>query len=143
MNQKAESLQAYFAEKKLNFFQVQEMNDELKTVLFRSNIEIQKQTLPTVIVTDDTIWTIIRTQIVAGAVTADKRAAVNEFLNGLNMKYKLFKYYVTDGGDINIDICAPSIPATFDPEMIRSLIQIEVEQLEEIYPQIMEVVWAK
>lgn len=60
MNQKAERLQAYFAEKNLNFFQVQEMTDEFNTVLFRSNIEIQKQVLPTVIVTDDTIWTIIR-----------------------------------------------------------------------------------
>lgn len=143
MNQKAERLQAYFAEKNLNFFQVQEMTDEFNTVLFRSNIEIQKQVLPTVIVTDDTIWTIIRTQIVAGAVTADKKAAVNEFLNDLNMKYKLFKFYATDSGDINIDICAPTIPSNFDPEMIRSLIQIEVEQLEELYLKIMELVWAK
>ncbi len=143
MNQKAEQLQAYFAEKNLNFFQVQEMNDEFKTVVFRSNIEIQKQALPTVIITDETIWTIIRTQIVAGAVTAEKKAAVNEFLNDLNMKYKVFKFYVTDSGDINIDICAPTIVAKFDCEMIRSLIQIEVEQLTELYPQIMEVVWAK
>ncbi len=143
MNQKAEQLQAYFAEKNLNFFQIQEMTDEFNTVLFRSNIEIQKQALPTVIVTDETIWTIIRTQIVAGAVTADKKAAVNEFLNGLNMKYKLFKFYATDSGDINIDVCVPTVAAKFDPEMIRSLIQIEVEQLTELYPQIMEVVWAK
>lgn len=143
MNQKAEQLQAYFTEKNLNFFQVQEMTDEFKTVVFRSNIEIQKQTLPTVIITDETIWTIIRTQIVAGAVTAEKKGAVNEFLNDLNMKYKVFKFYVTDSGDINIDICAPTIAAKFDPEMIRSLIQIEVEQLTELYPQIMEIVWAK
>ncbi len=143
MNKKAEQLQAYFTEKNLNFFQVQEMTDEFNTVVFRSNIEIQKQALPTVIVTDDTIWTIIRTQIVAGAVTADKKAAVNEFLNDLNMKYKVFKFYVTDNGDINIDICAPTVTSRFDPEMIRSLIQIEVEQLEELYPQIMELVWAK
>ena len=56
----------------------------------------------------------------------------------------------------NIEIIAPThmmeevrttlnttVAAKFDPEMIRSLIQIEVEQLTELYPQIMEVVWAK
>lgn len=143
MNQKAEQLQAYLTEKKLNFFQVQEMTDEFKTVVFRSNIEIKGQNLPTIIITDETIWTLIRTQIVAGAVSADQKAVVEDFLNGLNQKYKVFKFYVTDGGDIHMDICVPTINEKFDPEMIRSLIQIAVEQLTEIYPQIMKTVWAK
>lgn len=143
MNKKAEQFKAYLDEKKLNFFQVQEMTDEFNTVVFRSNIEVQGQKLPTIVITDDTIWTLIRSQIVAGAVAADKKAAIEEFLNGLNAKYKVFKFYVTEGNDINMDICAPTIPAQFDAEMIRSLLQISVEQLTELYPQIMEVVWGK
>lgn len=143
MNKKAEQFKAYLEKNEMKFFQIQEVKDEFNTVVFRSNIEVQGQKLPTIVITDDTIWTLIRSQIVAGAVAADKKAAIEEFLNGLNAKYKVFKFYVTEGNDINMDICAPTIPEQFDPEMIRSLLQISVEQLTELYPQIMEVVWGK
>ncbi len=143
MNKKAEQFQAYLDKNEMKFFQVQELQDEFHTVVFRSNIEVQGQKLPTIVITDDTIWTLIRSQIVAGAVAADKKAAIEEFLNGLNAKYKVFKFYVTEGNDINMDICVPTIPEQFDAEMVRSLLQISVEQLMELYPQIMEVVWGK
>ena len=119
------------------------MTDEYKTVVFRSNIEIKGQNLPTIIITDETIWTLIRIQIVAGAAQGDKKASVQDYLNGLNQKYKAFKFYVADNGDVIMDISVPTIADHFDAEMLRSLLQITVEQLTDIYPQIMEVVWAK
>lgn len=143
MNKKAEQFQAYLTERNLNFFQVQELNDEYKTTVFRSNIEIKGQNLPTIIITDESIWTLIRIQLVAGAAEGDKKAPVQDFLNGLNQKYKAFKFYVADNGDIIMDISVPTIADKFDAEMIRSLLQITVEQLTDVYPQIMEVVWAK
>ena len=57
--------------------------------------------------------------------------------------YKIFKYYVTDSGDIIIESCIPSSDKEFLPEMIYTAINIILSHLKEEYPKIMKAVWAE
>ena len=57
MNKKAESFKKYLDDNKIKSFTVDEIaDDQLNSVVFRSNIEINGQQLPTIVVLDSSIY---------------------------------------------------------------------------------------
>ena len=68
VNLKAAKFQKYLDDNKLTFFRRDASNDEADTIVFQSNIQVEGQTLPVIIITDSTIYTIIRVQVGAGLV---------------------------------------------------------------------------
>lgn len=140
-NLKAEKLQAYFDANKLNFFQKQELHDETDTVLFRSAVEVEGQRLPVGIITDNTIYTIIRTQVGTGLVKDANKAAFLEYLNTLNRNYKVFKYIAAEDGDVYLDACIPTSQEGFEPEMVRIVLDVIVDHLQENYKEVMKQAW--
>ena len=62
MNQKAENFKAYLDEKKIEgVFAIEEIeNDEWETVLFRSQVDINGNKLPTVVIFDKSVYGIVR-----------------------------------------------------------------------------------
>ena len=60
VNKKADSFEKYLKDNNLNFFTRFDKGDENQTVLFRSNIQVEGQQLPVNVITDRTIYTIIR-----------------------------------------------------------------------------------
>ena len=92
MNKKAEIFQKYLKEKEIKAFQMEEIkDDELKTVVFRSNIEAEGQQLPTMIITDETIYTMFRVQVAAKALREDNEIELIKVINEINAKYKILK----------------------------------------------------
>lgn len=80
---------------------------------------------------------------VAGAVVKEaNRAAVLERLNKLNEGFKVFKYYVNEGGDIIIESCMPAGDSEFAPELVHAVIDVVLKHLNEEYANIMKIVWA-
>lgn len=70
MNKKAESFKKFIDEKHPNIFDTEEIpNDEQNTVVFRSSITIAGQRLLAMVIIDDSIFTILRVQILPQAVT--------------------------------------------------------------------------
>ena len=63
INLKAAKFQKYLDDNKLTFFRRDASNDEADTIVFQSNIQVEGQTLPVIIITDSTIYTIIRVQV--------------------------------------------------------------------------------
>ena len=139
---KAEKFQAFLKENDINFFEPQALSDEFHTTIFRSRIEAKGQILPMAIFIDDSIFTIIRTQVATG-INEKNIDSIKSHLNMLNAEYKMFKYYLREDGNIDLDICVPFVDETFDSRMIQTLLPILVQQLETVYEDLMAVVWAK
>ena len=141
INMKSKKFQSYLDNNDLKFFQQNVTHDEADTVVFQSNIQVEGQTLPVGIITDDTICTIIRVQIGTGLVKEENKAKLNEYLNSLNRSYKVFKYVVAEDGSVFLDACLPSTNEGFDPEVVRVVLDVIVDHLTQEYKNIMKSAW--
>ena len=139
---KAEKFQAFLKDNHLNYFESQALSDEFHTTIFRSRIEAKGQIMPMAIFIDDSIFTMIRTQVATG-INEKNIDSIKSYLNMLNAEYKIFKYYLREDGNIYLDVCIPFVDETFDSRMIQTLLPILVQQLETVYEDLMAVVWAK
>lgn len=139
---KAQKFQQFLDENKIKAFASEVAGGELQSVVFRSRMEVAGQELPTAVVIDSSIYTMVRVQIIGGMIKADNRAGVLDHINRLNGQYKVFKYFVTDGGDLCLDSCLPFTEENFDGEMIRTVINVILQHLTEEYPALMRSVWA-
>ena len=142
MNTKAQKYSDFLKANEIKAFEVQEVENEMHSVLYRSFMEVSGQNLPTMLVLDDSIYVMLQVRVAAGVVKEANRAAVVEHLNQLNEKYKVFKYYVNEAGDIVIESCIPSTDDSFVPEMVNAVIDVILKHLVEEYPQMMKIVWA-
>lgn len=142
INKKAEKLNAYLEENKLNVFTVEGNEDEYHTAVFRSQIEAKGQRMPLVVIVDDTVFTIVRIWITTG-VAAEKKEKLVMFLNEINEKYKAFKYYLREDGSVVLDVYLPFVEETFDAKMIHLMLQFLVDQLNTTYGDIMAHIWAQ
>lgn len=143
MNKKAEIFNAMLEENKIEAFRTEELEDEFHTVLYRSSMEIQGQYLPTILILDDSIYSMVRVVIAAKVVTKENKAKVEAYLDGLNQHYKVFKYYTTEDGDLILDCCVPSSDEHFDSNLIRTILDVILKHLEESYKDTMKAVWAE
>ena len=141
-NKRAAALEKYFKDNDLNFFQIDRSDDEAKTVVFRSAVDAEGQRLPMGIIVDNSVYTIIRVQVGTGLVKKENAERFISYLNKLNRSYKVFKYVSNDDGDVYLDSCIPAAEDHFDPEMIRIILNVIVEHLQETYKELMKEVWA-
>lgn len=141
-NEKALKFRDFIMDNDINVFSTETIDDDYNTVVFRSRIEAKGQLLPMAIFIDTSVFTIIRTQVASG-IAKSKIQKLEEYLNDLNSRYKIFKYYLSQNGSIYLDICLPFVDETFDSKMVQLMLRILVEHLEEIYEDLMAQVWAK
>lgn len=140
-NAKATKFLNFLEKNEIKAFMVEQVEDDLQSVVFRSRMEIGGQELPMIVLIDNSIYTLVRIQIVASAVKESNSVEISKLLNALNRQYKVFKYYVTEKGDLCLDCCIPSTEENFDGELIRMIIQVILQHLTEEYPNLMRSVW--
>jgi hypothetical protein len=141
MNAKAEKFAKMLSDNEINCFSKEELKDDLNTVLFRSSMDIEGQRLPVVVIIDDSIYVICRTLIAGKCITDVNRSETFELINSFNSNYKTFKYFATEAGEVIMDICLPATNETFEPNIIRVLIDLSVKNLEENYRPLMQKIW--
>ena len=141
-NEKALKFRDFIMDNDINVFSTETIDDDYNTVVFRSRIEAKGQLLPMAIFIDTSVFTVIRTQVASG-IAKNKISKLENYLNELNARYKIFKYYLAQNGSIYLDICLPFVDETFDSKMVQLMLRILVEHLEEIYEDLMAQVWAK
>jgi hypothetical protein len=139
---KAEKFTQFLEEKELKCFQKEEIKDELETVVFRSFMEIEGQNLPVVIILDRSIYTVVRVQIIAKVAKKYNPEKMLEYINEMNRQYKVFKYYVTEEGDLYLDSCIPSNTENFDGELVYTVIDVILKHLTEHYTNFMKKLWS-
>ena len=128
---KAEKFDKFLEENKITCFSKEEVKNDLHTVVYRAHMEVSGQMLPTMVVADDSIYTMIQVRVAASVVNEGNKQAV------------LFKYYVADNGDICLDSCLTDTEESFDPRLVHTVIDVILRHLTEEYPNLMSLVWAK
>ena len=142
MNLKATKFTNFINERNINVFQMQEIDDDMHPVVYRSAMEVGGQNLPTMLVIDDSIYVMLQVRVGAGLVKDSNRAAVMAHMNSLNENYKVFKYYANENGDIVIESCIPTTDEEFMPELVHAVIDVVLKHLNEEYPKLMKTVWS-
>ncbi|AXL21288.1 YbjN domain-containing protein [Megasphaera stantonii] len=140
MNKKAESFQAYLKEKNLSAFTVDEIKDDpFHTVVFRSQLNIDGNNLPTIVIADDSIYSMIR--ILVAPKVPEGSEGLAKLLNTYNQTFKAFKYYVDNKGSLILDISIVSADESLNGDLVYALFQTVIEHLNESYKNIMKEIW--
>jgi len=144
MNQKAEEFKKYLDEKKIEgVFAIEEVkgDDEWQTVLFRSQVDINGNKLPTVVIFDKSVYGLLRVLIAPQVLRDEKETAVLKLINDYNKKYKAFKYYVDDAGALVLDVCMIAADGKDAGDMVYAMFDVIIQHLGESYKDIMKSVW--
>ena len=144
MNQKAEEFKKYLDEKKIEgVFAIEEVkgDDEWQTVLFRSQVDINGNNLPTVVIFDKSVYGLLRVLIAPQVLRDENETAVLKLINDYNKKYKAFKYYVDDAGALVLDVCMIAADGKDAGDMVYAMFDVIIQHLGESYKDIMKSVW--
>ena len=141
INAKTLKLKEFFEANKIECFQIEERKDANETAVFRSRMQIKGQVLPFAILVDNSVYTLLQVQLVAGAVKGEAFANLAPYINELNNNYRVFKFAVTNDGDLLLNACVPAQNDGFDPVLLNAIIGETVKFLEVEYAPIMAKVW--
>lgn len=142
MNKKAESFKKYLEDNKIEVFQVEEAKDEINSVAFRSQIDVDGQMLPAVLITDDTVFTFIRVLVAPKANSQNEKSNLYKTLNDLSAKYKPFKFYVTEDDALVLDCSLLTVGDELNGDLVYGMFELMIKHLTEgDYKAIMKEVW--
>ena len=142
MNKKAELFKKYLEDKKITCFKVDEIaGDVLNTVVFRSSIDVEGQSLPTILILDSSIYGMVRVLVAPKALNDSNEAELFKAVNGLNKKYKAFKYYFDDDGSLVLDSCILMSLGEADGDLIYMVFDVLIKHLQTEYRQLMQIIW--
>ncbi len=142
MNKKAELFKEYLKKNKIEAFTIEEIEqDELNTAVFRSNLDIHGNKLPTIVILDSSIYAMIRILVAPGMLSKDNEADVLKLVNKYNKQYKSLKYYIDDEGALILDSCIIFKVGELDGDMIYSTFNVIIEHLNGSYKDFMKAIW--
>ena len=143
MNKKAELFQKYLDERQIKAFQVQELKDAGQdTVIFNSRIAVDGQELPTLLITDNSIYSLIRVRVANAAMKEGNETELRKAIDQLNSRFKVFKYYFIDDGALILDVAIVSKPDEINGDMVYTLFDVIIKHLQEEYKNLMKTIWA-
>ena len=76
-------------------------------------------------------------------VDENNKQRLQDYIDGMNAHYKIFKYYTTEKGDLVLDCCIPATEEEFDPNIVRAVTDVAVKHLEETYAETMKNIWVE
>ena len=142
MIKKAEDFKLYLEKNNVTSFQMEEIsNDANSTVVFRTHVTIKGQQLPSALILDNSIFAMIRIQISPQALTSENELPLSKILNAENAKYKPFKLYFNENGDLMLDVCMINKADEIDPQEIFAMYNIVINYLDSSYRNIMKAIW--
>ena len=141
INAKTTKLKDFFAENKIECFQIEERNDENETAVFRSLMQVKGQTLPFAILLDKSVYGLLQVRLAPEIIKGDVLAKVATYLNVMNNNYRVYKFVVTNEGDLLLNACIVSKDDAFDPALLNAIIAETVKFLEAEYASIMAKIW--
>lgn len=143
LENKIEKMQQFLTENKIECFDVQKLEDERHTTIFRSRMEVKGQILPMAVLMDDSVYIILQVQIAPQVINEAKLAELAVAINNMNNNVRPFKFTVSDKGDFMLNACITAENNTFNPVLLNAIIGEALKFLEAQYANIMEVIWKK
>lgn len=154
MNKNAELFEAMLKNNKITAFRpAEEVQDEYHSVIYRTLLDVKGKLLQTLVIFDDTPYVVIRCFLEPKAVNDGNRVAVERELTRLNGENKVVKYYVSPAEDVAASACIPYLlmsnaandmsnaTSTFDPNIVRLILDVFMNALPEAYERIMKAVY--
>lgn len=142
MNSKAESFKTYLDKNKITSFTIEKIkDDQLNSVIFRSNIEVNGQQLPTIVILDSSIYGMIRILVAPKVLNDNNETELFKEVNNLNKAYKSFKYYFDNEGSLIADCCVLLKDGTVDGDLIYTMFEVIIRNLNSEYKKLMQLIW--
>lgn len=142
MNTKAEQFSKYLKEKEIKCFTIDEINeDKLNTVVFRSNLNINGQQLPTIVILDDSIYGIVRILVAPKVLSEKNEIEMRIAINELNKTYKSFKYYFDNEDNLVLDCCILLMDNEYEGDLIYTMFDVIIKHLNDKYKNLMQLIW--
>lgn len=141
INPKTLKLKEFLEENKIECFQIEERNDENETAVFHSLMQVKGQTLPFAILLDKSVYGLLQVRLAPEIIKGDVLSKVAAYLNEMNNNYRVFKFVVTNEGDLLLNACVVSKDDNFDPALVNAIIAETVKFLEGEYASIMAKIW--
>ena len=137
MNQKAKRFCAYLEAKGITCFEIDEIaGDAMNTVVFRSHMDIAGRSLQTLVLADSTIFTVLRVLVMPGALTEENETAMRREVDAINARYKIFKCYFSEKGDLVLDAVLPAPAGEIDGDMVFTLFDGIIRNLKTEYEKL-------
>lgn len=141
-NLKYKKFKEYLKKNNINYFAEEELHNEAQTYIFKSTVNIAGRYLPAAIITDHTMYIIIRIQVGKQLANPKNKEAFHKYINTLNKNYKVFKYVLAYDGSLYLDAVVPATNYSFDPQIIMTILDVIVYHLREEYDKIMKIAQA-
>ena len=140
MNKKAETFKAYLDEKDIHVFEVEELEGEQQTAVFRSHITVEGQQLPTIVLLDESIFALVRVQISPKALSESNQLELLKLVNDESAAYKPFKLYLNTDGALMLDVCLV-IDEELKGDTVYTMFSVIINYLNENYRKFMKCIW--
>lgn len=132
---------SYLELNKVEGFVIEELADEVHSVIFRTQIPLRGQTVPLAVICDDTMYTLVRANLATEALSDKNAFALSSLMMRLNHSSKLFKYYLAPDGSILLDACIPYDAKHFSPKLVMTIVNVMVKELEKEYGNFVRILW--
>ncbi len=142
-NGKVAAFEKYLVDNKVEGFASKVVNDQLNSVVFHSNLAVKGQNLPVAVIIDDSVYTMLQVQAVAGAVSEKTLQELAVYANELNQTYRMLKYLVTTEGNLVLSCCVASDDDKFEPKLVIGILDQILTHLNQVYPDLMRKIWTE
>lgn len=140
---KVKAFQDYISNNNIGGFVLQDFQNEVHAHAFRSNLAIEGQNLPFMILLDDSVYTILQVMVASSIATGDKKNKICVYLNDLNQQYRMLKYHVDGAGNVLLTCSIPAGVPHFEPALVIAILNQVQGHLNAVYPDIMKKLWEK
>lgn len=141
--EKIAAFQKYLEENQIGGFGLQDFQNEVHAQAFRSNLPVEGQNLPFMILLDDSVYTMLQVQVATSIAVGEKREKICAYLNDLNEQYRMLKYSADAAGNVLLTCCIPAGVPHFEPALVIAILNQIQGHLNALYPEIMKQLWAK
>ena len=121
MENKIEKMTQFLADNKIECFDIQKMEDEHHTTIFRSRMEVKGQLLPMALLMDDSVYMLLQVQIAPQVIDEEKLKALAGAINNMNNNVRPFKFTVSERGDFMLNACITAENTTFNPALVNAI----------------------
>ena len=115
--------------------------EENARVTFHTYVKVFGQKLPAVIVMDESIYVILRVQVIPDIEYMKNKDEFIRCVNEMNINYKAVKYYLGADNALYLDMYIPNKNDDLDGELVMDLLNAITVHLEKEYPNWMKLLW--
>ena len=83
----------------------------------------------------------VRVQIAPNVINGENQSELLKFTNDETAKYKPFKLFFNENGDLLLDFCIDANEEIFSGEKVYTVFDIIINYLENNYRNMMKVIW--